>query len=74
MKQNAASWDRGLRAIFGLAMLAGAVLSPLPLIARVLGLGGLGAYLLGSALVGTCLGYRLMGISTCPVREREQAG
>ncbi len=73
MKQNAATWDRLLRATTGIAMLAGALLAPLPLLARVLALGGGGAYLLGSALVGTCLGYRLMGISTCPVEKRQSA-
>lgn len=73
MKQNAANWDRVLRAMAGLAMLGGAFLAPLPLLARVLALGGGGAYMLGSALVGTCLGYRLIGISTCPIAKKGNA-
>lgn len=71
MKQNAGTWDRILRAISGSALLVGAVVAPLPLLARVLALGGTGAYLTGSALVGSCLGYRMIGISTCPVAKRE---
>ena len=54
-------------------MLAGVFLAPLPLLVRVLALGGGAAYLLGSALVGTCLGYRLIGVSTCPVGKKGSA-
>ena len=67
MKQNTATWDRGLRVVTAIAMLSGAVFAPLPLLARVLALGGGALYMLGTALAGTCLGYRLRGISTCPV-------
>ena len=73
MKQNAATWDRVARALFGVSMMVGAVLAPLPLLARILALGGGGAYLLWTALVGTCLGYKLMGISTCPVEAQRKA-
>jgi hypothetical protein len=73
MKQNAANLDPVHRAMAGLAMLAGAFLAPVPLLTRVLALGGVGAYMLGSALVGTCLGYRLIGISTCPVAKEGSA-
>ena len=73
MKQNAATWDRVLRALTGTAMVTGAFLAPLPLLARVLALGGGGAYMLGTALAGTCLGYRMMGISTCPVAKGRSA-
>ena len=69
MKPNAATWDRVLRALTGLAMLAAAFLTPFSLIIRALVLGGGGAYLMGSALVGSCLGYRMMGISTCPATK-----
>lgn len=71
MKQNAATWDRILRAISGVALLVGAFVAPMPLLGRVLAIGGTGAYLIGSALAGSCLGYRMMGISTCPVAKRE---
>lgn len=71
MKQNAATWDRALRAISGIALLVGAFVAPLSALVRILALGGTGAYLIGSAVVGSCLGYRMMGISTCPVAKRE---
>jgi len=41
-------------------------LAPLPLVVRVPAFGVLGAYMLVTALAGTCLGYKLMGRSTCP--------
>jgi hypothetical protein len=71
MKQNTASWDRIVRAIAGLLMLTSSVFAPFPFLVRVLALGGGGVYMLATALVGTCIGYRIMGISTCPIaRER----
>ena len=73
MKQNAANWDRVLRAVAGFGMLTCAVFAPLPLLVRVLALGGGGVYMLGSALMGSCLGYKMMGISTCPVDPKRQA-
>jgi hypothetical protein len=26
--------------------------------------------MIGTSLVGTCLGYKLMGVSTCPIKQR----
>lgn len=69
MKRNVGSSDRALRGLGALAMLLCAFLAPLQMAARV-GLGATGAYLLFTALAGTCLGYRLMGLSTCPVEPR----
>lgn len=66
MKKNVARWDRVFRAAAGGAMLVCSFLAPLPLIVRVLALGGGGLYLLETALVGSCVGYKMMGISTCP--------
>lgn len=73
MTRNAASWDRVLRALGGVAMMVGGVLAPLPLPVRALAFGGVGLYLVGTALVGSCLGYRLMGISTCPISPKGNA-
>jgi hypothetical protein len=73
MKQNTASWDRILRAVAGIAMLTCSVFAPLPFLVRVLALGAGGVYMLASALVGSCLGYRMMGISTCPVARKGKA-
>ena len=70
MKHNIASWDRIFRAIAGLAMIVSAFFVPLPLVVRLLALGLGGVYMVATALVGTCLGYKLMGFSTCPVQQR----
>ena len=70
MNRNAAGWDRAVRALAGVGMLTCSVFAPLPLLVRVLALGGGGVYMLGTALVGTCLGYKLMGLSTCPVNSK----
>ncbi len=72
-RQNAATWDRIVRAFAGMTMLGVGIFAPFPLLVRVLALGGTGLYLLGTAVVGTCLGYKLMGISTCPIEERNRA-
>lgn len=67
MKHNTGNWDRILRAVAGVAMIICGILAPLPFVVRVLALGAGGAYMIGSALVGSCLGYKMMGISTCPI-------
>jgi len=69
MKTNVGSIDRALRALGALATILGMFLAPVPTGVR-LGLGATGVYLLLSALAGTCLGYRLMGLSTCPTERR----
>jgi hypothetical protein len=70
MKHNLGTPDRILRVLVGLAMLASSVLLPLPLVVRVAVLGGTGGYLLLSSLAGSCLGYALIGRSTCRLEER----
>ena len=58
--------DRGLRVVGALALGVCALVAPFSLGVR-LGVFGLNAaYLLWSALAGSCVGYRLMGRSTCP--------
>jgi Protein of unknown function (DUF2892) len=69
MMKNVGSADRVGRALGGVAMLVCSVMAPLPLLVRVTALGGMGSYLLFTAVAGTCLGYRLMGKSTCPVES-----
>lgn len=69
MKKNIGSMDRAARGLGALAMIVGAFLAPMPGAAR-LGLGATGCYLLFTALAGTCVGYRLMGLSTCPAAPR----
>jgi len=65
MKKNVASWDRIVRCLGAVAMAACALAVPMPPALRgVLAVNAI--YLAATALAGTCLGYRLMGISTCP--------
>jgi len=66
MKKNVGGSDRVLRMLGAAAMLGASVISPWPLAIRVAGFGAMGMYLLFTAVAGTCLGYRLMGRSTCP--------
>jgi hypothetical protein len=49
-------------------MIAAAFLLSLPLFGQI-ALAATGTYVLGTALMGTCLGYRLMGKSTCSARR-----
>ncbi len=66
MKHNVGKVDRYLRALAALGLFGCAIFAPLPLMTRIFALALPGFYVLGTALVGTCLGYRLMGRSTCP--------
>ena len=65
---NLGNADRLARVAGSLALFAAAVLAPVPLIAQV-AMGASGLYMLGTSLVGTCLGYKLVGASTCPVAK-----
>lgn len=67
MKSNVGKVERWFRAMAGAVMLLGSVLAPFSPVVRVAGLGMMGVYLLFTALAGTCLGYRLMGKSSCPI-------
>lgn len=67
MTKNVGLVDRALRAVAAISMGLCAVLAPLPVVVRVPLFAALGAYMLWTSLSGTCLGYRLMGRSTCPV-------
>lgn len=64
--RNVGSIDRILRSFVGLALLAGFFLYPAS--------GWRWAFLIGivplaTGLVGSCLVYRLFGVSTCPVNR-----
>jgi len=73
MHTNTATWDRALRALAGAAMLGASIAAPWPTLAHVIGLGVGGGYMLATALLGTCLGYKLIGVSTCPIERRDAA-
>lgn len=70
MKNNVGVVDRGFRAMAGLGLLVCSVVAPLSLTVRLAGFAVTGAYLLFTALAGTCLGYTLMGRSTCRLPAR----
>jgi hypothetical protein len=69
MSQNLGNVDRVVRVIAAVALFILAITLPVPLLAQV-AMGLNGVYLLGSSVVGTCLGYKLMGVSTCPVKQQ----
>ncbi len=65
MNHNVGSLDRTIRGIAGIAMASSAFVLPLPFPALGVALGAMGGYLVLTALFGRCLGYRMMGRSTC---------
>jgi len=67
MSQNLGNADRLARVLAAVALFGAVVIAPLPLLAQV-ALALTGVYVAGTSLVGTCLGYKLMGVSTCPVK------
>lgn len=67
MKKNVGSLDRSARALAAVALATCSVLAPLPPAVRVPAFGLMALYMAATALLGSCLGYRLMGRSTCPV-------
>jgi hypothetical protein len=66
MKRNVGTADRLARGIGALGMFTCAMMAPLSLGVRLAAFSLPAVYLLFTALAGTCLGYRLMGKSTCP--------
>ena len=70
MKLNVGNSDRLLRALGAVAMLTCAVVAPFPLLVRIAVHGVPGVYLLLTALFGRCLGYSLLGKSSCPLESQ----
>jgi hypothetical protein len=66
MTQNLGRWDRIARLLAVLALTTCAVGAPFTLQVRLLAFAAPAVYLLATSLFGTCLGYRLLGRSTCP--------
>ncbi|MFZ5890429.1 MAG: YgaP family membrane protein [Myxococcota bacterium] len=69
MKRNLGNWDRAIRALGAFAMGAVALFASLPTIVTLALLAN-ASYLLFTALAGTCLGYALLGRSTCALESR----
>ena len=65
MIRNVGHADRWLRAVAGTLMLACGIMAPLSLELRVALLLIPGVYVLFTAMSGWCMGYRLMGRTTC---------
>lgn len=70
MQKNLGNGDRAARSLAVLALTTCSVFAPLPVLLRVPAFGSLAAYLLYTVLSGTCLGYALIGKSTCPNQAR----
>lgn len=70
MTRNVGTVDRVLRLMGAALAAAGAVAAPLSLGVRLGLFAATAVYLLWTALAGTCVGYRLMGKSTCSVGQR----
>ncbi|HKY41406.1 MAG TPA: DUF2892 domain-containing protein [Polyangiaceae bacterium] len=65
MRKNVGSLDRILRGVSALSLLSCSVLAPFSLTIRLLAFALPGAYLLLTAVAGSCVGYRALGKSTC---------
>ena len=65
MTRNLGSWDRALRVVGSLALLTCSLFAPLSAPVRVAALALPGFLLLGTALLGSCPGYKLLGRSSC---------
>jgi Protein of unknown function (DUF2892) len=70
MEKNLGKGDRAARGLAVVGLLTCSIFSPLPLLVRVPAFGVLAVYLLYTVLSGTCLGYALLGKSTCPAQAR----
>jgi hypothetical protein len=70
MTKNVGTIDRMFRGAGALLMTACAFIAPLPATVRIPLFGATAVYMLFTVLSGTCLGYRLMGRSTCPAQSR----
>lgn len=68
MQKNVGSIDRAIRALVGIALLAvfffGGVEGTLGIVALVAGI-----VMLGTAAIGWCPPYSLLGINTCSVKQ-----
>lgn len=72
MQKNVGSIDRAIRALVGIALLAvyflGVVQGTLGIVAVVVGF-----VMLGTAAIGWCPPYSLLGINTCGIKRSPKA-
>lgn len=71
MTKNVGPFDRFLRLLGVAGFVLAALVAPLPGLAR-LALGASGLYLMGTVFFGWCLGYRLLGRSTCAFQPADR--
>lgn len=67
MTSNVGGIDKILRIIVGLALIAFALLAPATI--SWSWVGWLGVVPLGTALLGFCPAYTLLGLNTCPIKK-----
>jgi len=70
MNKNVGNADRFFRMLAALGLITCAVMAPLPLMVRLGAFGVMGAYLLFTSATARCVGYSLMGRSTCSLEKR----
>jgi hypothetical protein len=63
MERNEASWDRILRVVLGIGLLALVFVGP------ATWWGMIGVVPLATGLFGFCPAYRVLGLSTCPAER-----
>ena len=69
MTKNVGNRDRLVRLVASIPLVTCAVMAPLPLAARLLAFAVPAAYFLVTAAAGRCVGYCVMGRSTCGVTK-----
>ncbi len=65
MKQNVGGVDKVIRIVAGVALIGAAAVGMVPWWVGVIGL-----VPLGTALLGTCPAYSLLGVNTCPAEKK----
>lgn len=73
-RRNVGRFDRAARLLGAAGLLVCAAVAPVSLPLRLIVFGASGVYMALSALAGRCVGYSLLGLSTCPLERGGQAG
>jgi hypothetical protein len=74
MTQNVGQGDRFARGLVAIPLIACSVFAPFSLEVRLALFAAPALYFCATALAGTCLGYRLLGKSTCPAASPGAGG
>ena len=68
LKRNESNIDRALRVIAGIALLVGFFMAPAEAAYKYWLL--IGIVPLATGLIGSCPVYRILGLSTCPIKSK----